>query len=233
MGRCQEAMVRLLDRARRRSNDADLYAALVQACRYCGLLEPSLAAFEHARRLDPSVHTSVGYTYFMMGDHDRAIATEQGRGQHGLLFLSAYAFGAKGDLTEMKRIYRTLKESAQVEHSILQSQLTAISGDRDASLASLRQVAQSSFRDPEGLYFMARTFAYFHETDEALETLRRVVERGFSQPAMMTRDPWLDSLRTHPEFIRLLRLAESRRREAVGAYFEHGGDRVLGVSPAA
>jgi hypothetical protein len=80
---------------------------------------------------------------------------------------------------------------------------------------------------------MARTFAYFQEADEALEVLRRVVERGYYQPAMMTRDPWFDSLRTHPEFIQLRRLAESRRREAVAAYFEHGGDRVLGVSPAA
>ena len=233
MGRCQEAMVRLLDRARQRSNDAELYAALVQACRYCGLLEPSVAASEHAKRIDPSVQTSVGYTYFMLGDLDRAIATEQGRSQPGLLFLSAYAFGAKGDLEEVDRIYRAAKSSSHVEHSILGSQLTAISGDRDASLASLREVARSSFRDPEGLYFMARTFAYFQETGEALETLRRVVERGFYQPAIMTRDPWLDSLRTNSEFIHLLRLAESRRREAVAAYFEHGGDRILGVSPAA
>ncbi len=235
MGRCQEAMVRLLDRARQRSNNAELFAALVHACRYCGLLEPSLAAFEHARRLDPSVRTSVGYTYFMLGDLDRAIAADlpQRGGHHGLLFLSAYAFGAKGDLEEMKRIYSGTKEGMRTEHSILESQITAISGDRDASLTSLRHVAQSSFRDPEGLYFMARTFAYFHETDEALELLRRVIERGYYPPAIMTRDPWLDPIRTHPEFIQLLRLAESRRREAVGAYLEHGGDRVLGVSPSA
>jgi TolB-like protein/tetratricopeptide (TPR) repeat protein len=231
MGRCHEAMVRLLDRAQARRNDPQLYAALVQACRYCGLLEPSLAAFEHARRLDPSLQTSVGYTYFMLGDLDRAIASEQ----HGIQFLSAYAFGTRGDLEEAQRIYHESRQRIRAEHSlaILESQLNAISGERDPCLVALRRVARSSFRDPEGLYFMARTFAYLHETDEALEVLRRVVERGYYQPAMMTRDPWLDSLRTHPEFIQLLRLAESRRREMVAAYFEHGGDRVLGVSPAA
>ncbi|HKW50765.1 MAG TPA: tetratricopeptide repeat protein, partial [Candidatus Eisenbacteria bacterium] len=230
MGRCQEAMVRLLDRARRRSNDAELYAALVQACRYCGLLEPSLAAAEHAKRIDPSVLTSVGYTYFMMGDLDRAIASDR----QGIRFLTAYASTARGDLETARQIYLSSRQSVPM-HSleILESQLNAISGDRDASLASLRKVARSSFRDPEGLYFMARTFAYFQETGEAMGMLRGVIERGYFQPAIMTRDPWLDSLRTHPEFIQLLRLAESRRREAVGAYFAHGGDRVLGVSPAA
>jgi hypothetical protein len=49
----------------------------------------------------------------------------------------------------------------------------------------------------------------------------------------MTRDPWFDPIRAEPEFIRLLRLAESKRRDAVAAYLEHGGDRVLGTSPAA
>jgi len=76
MGRCQESMVRLLDRARHRSNDADLYAGLVHACRYCGLLEPSAAAYERAKRIDPSVRTSVCYTYYMLGDYERAIQTE-------------------------------------------------------------------------------------------------------------------------------------------------------------
>jgi serine/threonine protein kinase len=231
MGRCQEAMTRLLDRARNRSVGAELYAGLTQACRYCGLLEPSVAASEHAKRLDPSIQTSVGYTYFMQGDLDRAIASDQ----QGIRFLSAYAYAAKGDFEEVNRVYQAAKENIRVEHSmaILQSQLNAMSGDRDASLAAARRVARSSFRDPEGLYFMARTYAYFHETDEALEVLRRVIESGYYQPGMLTRDAWLDPIRAHPEFIQLLRLSEARRREAVGAYFEHGGDRVLGVSPAA
>jgi serine/threonine protein kinase len=230
MGRCQEAMVRLLGRAQVRRNDPQLYAALVQACRYCGLLEPSLAAFEHAKRLDPSVQTSVGYTYFMMGDLDRAIAEDR----HGIPFLTAYASSARGDFGTADQVYRSSRERVPTHSlAILESQLSAISGDRDASLTSLRQVAGSSFKDPEGLYFVARTFAYFGETGEAIAMLRNVIERGYFQPAIMTRDPWLDSLRTHPEFIQLLRLAESRRREAVGAYVEHGGDRVLGVSPAA
>jgi eukaryotic-like serine/threonine-protein kinase len=41
-GRAQDAMLRLLSRARSRRNDPDLFAGLVQACRYCDELEAPL-----------------------------------------------------------------------------------------------------------------------------------------------------------------------------------------------
>ncbi|HEX9185469.1 MAG TPA: protein kinase, partial [Vicinamibacteria bacterium] len=44
MGRAQDAMVRLLRLARDNRNDPELFAGLVHACRYSGLLEASLAA---------------------------------------------------------------------------------------------------------------------------------------------------------------------------------------------
>lgn len=53
VGRAEEAMVRLLRRAAVRDTNPDLFAALVSACRYCGLLDASLSAADFARRLDP------------------------------------------------------------------------------------------------------------------------------------------------------------------------------------
>ena len=50
-GRAKDAMVRLLERLRHRSSDPELYAGLVHACRYCGVLDASIAASAHARRL--------------------------------------------------------------------------------------------------------------------------------------------------------------------------------------
>jgi hypothetical protein len=38
------AMKRLLDRAQRNHNDPELFAGLVHACRYCGMLEACFAA---------------------------------------------------------------------------------------------------------------------------------------------------------------------------------------------
>jgi hypothetical protein len=45
----------LCDAHRRRAATPDLFVALVAACRYCGLLQHSLAAYERATRLDPNV----------------------------------------------------------------------------------------------------------------------------------------------------------------------------------
>ena len=70
-GRAQEAMVRLLGLAAETRNDAELFAGLVHACRYSGLLEASLEADRRARRIDPGVRTSVHYTYWMLGATSR------------------------------------------------------------------------------------------------------------------------------------------------------------------
>ena len=70
-GRAVEAFVRLLDRARERRADPQLFAGLVRACRYVGLLDASRAAHERARRLDPTINTSVVYTSAMVGDYAR------------------------------------------------------------------------------------------------------------------------------------------------------------------
>jgi hypothetical protein len=107
-----------------------------------------------------------------------------------------------------------------------------LTGDREHSLADIRGILRSAFVDPEGIYFVARGLAYWGELDEALRTLDRVVEGGFYCDQTMARDPWLDPMRTMPEFVRILRRAESLRRDAVAAYLEHEGDRILGVRPA-
>ena len=67
-------MVRLLDRVRSTASEPELFAGLVQACRYCGLLDASVAAYERARRLDPGVVTSVAQTFMLMGEWEQAIA---------------------------------------------------------------------------------------------------------------------------------------------------------------
>ena len=82
-GRAQQAMVRLLERARFRRHDPDLFAGLVQACRYCDELEASVAAHHCARRLDPHVVTSAEHTYFLLGEYQKTLAVL--RQQGGLL----------------------------------------------------------------------------------------------------------------------------------------------------
>jgi len=64
-GHADDAMIRLLRRARTSGNDPELFAALSHACRYCGLLDASLAAHRRARHFDPHIPTTVTQTYFL------------------------------------------------------------------------------------------------------------------------------------------------------------------------
>src|SRR5262249_51935755 len=86
-GRAAEGLIRLATRLRKQPNDAELYAALCQAARYCGLLEVSVAAHERARRLDPHVRTSIVNTYQAMQDHAGVLRVGD-QAWHGMIALS-------------------------------------------------------------------------------------------------------------------------------------------------
>jgi serine/threonine protein kinase/tetratricopeptide (TPR) repeat protein len=73
-GHSQAALVRLLDEAARHENDPEIFAGLVHACRYCGLLEQSIAAHEEARRLDPHIATSLEQTLILNGEYERLLS---------------------------------------------------------------------------------------------------------------------------------------------------------------
>jgi hypothetical protein len=45
----------------------------------------------------------------------------------------------------------------------------------------------------------------------------------------MASDPWLDTLRDDPAFTKILRHAEERHREALAAFLQADGDRLLGL----
>jgi tetratricopeptide (TPR) repeat protein len=72
-GRPDEALMRLVKRAYARHAEPQIYAALVHACRYSGLLPESVSAHRHARRLDPTVSTSVLHTYSGAPPWDREV----------------------------------------------------------------------------------------------------------------------------------------------------------------
>jgi tetratricopeptide (TPR) repeat protein len=227
-GRPKQAMIRLLARARVNSSDPELFSGLVHACRYCGLLEASVAAHEQAARLDPNIITSVGHSYFYLGDYDRAMRASMG----DFGYLKGVALGM---LNRREEAISILHETEQkfplaVLRGYPVSLRALLEGRRSESIEAAEATIAAHLRDPEGLFYLGRQFVYLGETARALEILAQSVERGFICFPAFARDRWLDPLRDNPEFVRILGLVEGRYREAVAAFREAGGEQVLGTS---
>ena len=228
MGRAQDAMLRLLGRARYRMHDPELFAGLVQACRYCGLLDESIAAYERARRIDAGIRTSVAHAYMMRGDYDRAIAVDLDNPP----FMTILALELSGRVEEALTIVRE-KEAARLprlSHDFMVAIRTMIEGRFDEARPTIdRLLADWRSPDPCAAYYITRQVARLGDNERALASLLRVVENGFFVPSFMARDPYLDSLRGEPEFQRIVHRAEQRYLEARRAFVTAGGDRILGL----
>jgi serine/threonine protein kinase/tetratricopeptide (TPR) repeat protein len=224
-GRALDAMKQLLHRSRTAGNDPELFAGLTHACRYCGLLDASLAAHRQARRLDPKIATTVVQTYFFMGDYQSAL--EASKGDFGYTTaISLAMLGRTGDAIAV------LKEKDQPNlwrfgRLYLYALRALLEGDRVASLTASDELLGATFRDPEGWYHLARQLGYLSEADRALVALSRTVEWGFFCFPAMATDPWLDSLRGHTKFKEILRQAQTRHEEARDAFNTEGGRGVL------
>ena len=226
-GRAPEAMVRLLQRVATGTADPHLFAGLVVACRFCGLLEASLAADRRARRLDPSIQTSVQYTYWALGDYHQAAL-------HDVEDIQAVRHGALWMMGRHDEAIAGVREAlshapGSLEQWIVESQLAAMESRKEDCLRHARAILDAGFHDPEGLLLHARELAYLGEIAQSLPMLKRVVQGGYHCPPAFTRDPWLDSVRGEAEFVRLVREAESGRARAAEAYARAGGERILGV----
>jgi tetratricopeptide (TPR) repeat protein len=226
-GRSLDAMKRLLDRAGQRRSDAELFAGLAHVCRYCGLLQPALVAHQEARRLDPLIPTSVMHTYFMLGEYERALETSG----------ADFGYGKGIVLTMLGRVEEAVSLLRQCELAkplrlgklFLTSLRAFLEGNREEGREASAELMKATFRDPEGMYYMARQFSYFREEDPALEMLSRAIDNGFFCHQTMVRDPWLDALRARPEFTDLLRKAHQLQREASAAFLAGGGPALLGI----
>jgi len=225
-GRAQDVMTRLLKRAQARAADPELFAGLVHACRYCGLLDASRAADEQARRIDKLISTSVVHTYFMLGDYQQAhemFADDPITDALTLMMLGRdqEAVEKLQKAEDMEAVWRRWCDALRL----------LVEGHRAQGLAAAQTILPPGYRDPETLYYVARLLAHFGDPGTALALLARAVEEGFFCFSALARDPWLNTLRGDPAFTKILRHAEARHREALAAFRQAGGDRLLGLTP--
>jgi len=227
-GRAPSAMVRLIARGLAGSAQPELYAALVQACRYCGLLEPSIAAHFRARALDPAIPTGGYQSLWHLGEDDRAL-------REGIrpFFLTAIFTGMRGDRARALHLLSEIE--ARGPTTLLRHMVAAMRGvfeeRHDRAVENAVEIFDAPNPDPESLYFVGRTLAYFGDR-RALTEFARALDLGFViYRVLLKKDPWVDPLRGTTEFRDLLERSREVYRQCRAAYLDAGGEPLLGAVP--
>jgi DNA-binding winged helix-turn-helix (wHTH) protein/tetratricopeptide (TPR) repeat protein len=222
-GHARDAMARLIARAQ--TADPELLAGLVTTCRYCGLLDASVAAHERAVSLEPKLKTSVAHTWFVQGDHARVAAIKPSEFPY-IVPLSLAALGRRDEALAALREIEP-KIPTRVREMIVSARLL-LEGKAADSVEAITHFL-SDFRDPEAYFYAARHLAHLKETSASLEFLARAIDGGFYCVPAIARDPWLHSIRRKPAFAKLFAKAESQHREAAAVFARLHGARTLGI----
>jgi serine/threonine protein kinase len=232
-GRAKEAIVRLLKRIKVNRNDPELYAGLVYACRYAGLLEASLAAHDLARRIDPNACTSVSYTHFATGNFQLAVEASTGD-PDSCRFEEVMALDAMGRRQEALACLRRPEEKDLLPVARLAIKLLKafLGSDRKQTVQHVREMNLAN-PDAESLFFGARFLAGVGETAEALETLMRAVRGGFYCVPAFLRDSYLEPVRAATRFAELLHQAEILSGQAQAAFEKAGGKDLVPLAASA
>ncbi len=229
-GHAGKAMVRLLERARFRRNDAELFAGLVQACRYCDELDASMAAHLRGRHLDPHLVTSAAHTCFLMGDYAASIELY---GSKGGFYLDCAALATMGEsetaLSRLRERERSGSATGTVG-ALMRSLRAWLEGNTEESLDAIMAAETALPADPEVLFYVARQLAQIGQTERAIAALFTTMDRGFLCASAIVSDPWFASMRSSPRYAPLLQEAERRRNETHAAFFAAGGSQVISIA---
>ena len=235
VGQARSAVVRLLGEANRHGHDPELFAGLVHACRYCGLNEQSIAAHAEARRLDPNVPTSVDQTLLMAGDLERLLAGEAPRIVAGAddgirvigLGLAGRRDEARAKLLEMRVTSRIPLFQAWIEY--LLAWVERRPGDMRVATAQF-----SGFKirtDPEAMFQEGWLLCDVGELADGMDYLQRAVAKGYYPVQTLAERPQFDAIRDTPAFRALLAEAQAGHAQALAAFNETGGARLVGGKP--
>jgi serine/threonine protein kinase len=230
LGRSLDSVERLLKRARTHRNDPNLFAGLVQACRYCDLLPASVAAHERAHQLDPLVPTSVAWTYRSLGKFQ--LVLDSAGAWDGLAWVPAMiGLGRRAEAIERLRELETSgPRKEKVPYSLMWR--AYLEGDLKRAVAALERAMELvpfHKRDPEARFMLAQEFAMLGEPDRALDHLSLALDEGYRcHYALVDHREW-DCLRGHPQFAMLTDRAAEMSKYAQTLFLDNGGDRLLGM----
>ena len=227
VGHASDAALRLVRLLERYGPDAEAFAGLVHALRFCGLLEASRAAHYRARALDPTIITSVAHSCWILGDYETALRETTG----DIGYLPGLALASLGRQTDAVAALRWRERDTRDNRAraFLVSLRALLEGDREESLAALQR-AEDEITDPEARYYIARSLAYLGSHNAALTSLRRVVDDGYFCYPAFTSDAWLAGVRGSTAFTTVLDIARARHEAAANDFHVAGGNALLASS---
>jgi eukaryotic-like serine/threonine-protein kinase len=224
-GHAQAAMVRLLGQAERHPNDPELFGGLVQACRYCGLLQESVRAHHRSQRLDSGIVTSVAHTFFLLGDYQRALELYP---PGALFYMDLAALAAAGREAEATELLGRRTSPGGHFPAMIDSLRFSLQGDHTRSLEVVRQaLAVRTTLDLESKFYLVRQLARDGAHVDALKAVRDLAAEGFFCSTALQRDPWLRPLSLLPDYKDVLDVVLSREADARAAFETAGGPQVF------
>jgi TolB-like protein/tetratricopeptide (TPR) repeat protein len=231
MGHTRRALVRLLAEANRHGNDPELFAGLVHTCRYCGLYEQSMAAHKEARRLDPNVPTSVEQTILMTGDIERLLSIEPpALGRGGDEGIRAIGLGLAGRREESREILLAMRGASRLPlfQAWTDYLLAWVEGRGAEVLLTIPAGALKIRDDPEAVFQEGWLLCDIGQYESGLEYVQRAVAKGYYVVPTLSTAPAFNPIRSDPRFQAVVAKAEAGRQQALGAFREGGGERLLG-----
>lgn len=197
-GHSAEAVTRLAVRLRKRGEEPETLAGLVQTLRCCGLLQESVAAHQRAIDIEPTFRTSVAHTYFLLGDYASLFETYLGKPY----YLDAAAWATLGQTQRAIDLLRTRlawPDLGPFMTCLMSSLLAVLEGDRGRAIDIIENHAFVD--EPEGLFYLARHCGVLNETAHAVDLIRKARQNGFWCSRALEHDPAFAALRTAPELL--------------------------------
>lgn len=230
-GRAADAIVRLLKHASTNRHDPQLFAGLVHACRYAGLLDASVAAHEEAMRLDPTVTTGVEYSLAHLSLGSRAASERVSQGAQSAD--ADFVMAAIGDEDVARRAVQALniKHVPPAFRRSVDAVIAAATRPRDDAALAIEQ-ALSAHTDPEARFLFGAMMIRIGNAERGLEITALGVRSGYTIALTLANNPVFNTVRSHPLFEAIQQEAQRAVHTAQLMFEAAGGPELLGM-PAA
>jgi tetratricopeptide (TPR) repeat protein len=202
-------------------NLAEAYTAMGLSYFIWGRLEEANASASKAIELAPDdfiAHWTLGRIQFSLGKHEEAAVLFKRVIALKPAFYSAYVDiaqaceqlgrmdevnAARDELRSRLPVY-LLQNPDDARARIILAVMLVEGGDREGALAEGTKALELSPNDPMMIYNCACLYARLGEPQRALEALNQAVAGGYKTFGWMEQDPDLASLRTLPEFQKIV-----------------------------